>query len=59
MLLHDKWYHVTKAKEKHWMFALFLTSKISPLHVGYKSPTKAFNGDFRLCLPSWKSLESR
>ena len=33
------------------MFALFLTSKISPLHVGYKSPTKAFNGDFRLNAP--------
>ena len=28
------------------MFALFLTSEISPLHVGWKRFTKTFNGDF-------------
>ena len=36
------------------MFALFLTSELSPLHVGYKSFTKTFNGDFRPFLLSEK-----
>ena len=47
-----------KAKDKHWMFAFFLTSKISPLHVSKKSPTKTFNGDFRPCLPLEKFEKS-
>ena len=39
------------------MFALFLTSEISPLHIVSKRFTKTFNGDFRPFLPPGNILK--